>query len=639
MSVKPTATLLTLPTELISRIFTLSSNPSLVLTCRVLNQTLAPLSKTVYTRIEFLLYRYRNNYIKAVVKGLRWSFFDLDLLQGLDRIYARERVRIRDAHTKESLNSLAIAKYSNNSSRSSSVVSTPLMSSVPPSPSPSTTSTNSVARSNPGHPSDRPKKKSRKYQLPDESHTVINDQILMDGISTSTGTNGSTNSTNSDLIPLPKDFSMPRRLFKSHKYFELIKTLIARGASSSQPSNYPLVRASQRGDVEMVKLLLVNGAPPDQKALRWACVEEQDAVLDLFVEMGFMPDETCLDCSVAGSLYPAYASFKAINTRDNNRLTAWLMYWSVMGLFSIAEFVLDTFIFWFPFYYEIKLLFVLWMILPQTQGSIYLYQVFVDPYLTQHEHEIDQTLKNLQKQAKAMGMQYVKQGIQLLQNLVLDIYRKSLGQSDLSAQSVKDAHDQQPTHESTSSQARSTSAGQHQQERQDQPPQGYFSWAYNVVSPKLSAVATMASQSISRQIPARPLPQPPVNLYSNRTASSSSTSRDGSISTTLGDNAFGITTAGSDPGSATLSSAAEKIIFNQLSSRLNKASQSTGVGAPGAEGSMRHRKISLYDDDVDESPVPAHVPASSSSTSVHAKDSSWSSYASGFGRRSSAAQE
>ncbi|KAG0040617.1 receptor accessory protein 4 [Podila clonocystis] len=340
-------------------------------------------------------------------------------------------------------------------------------------------------------------------------------------------------------------------------------------------------------------------------------------------------------------VYPAYASFKAINTRDNNRLTAWLMYWSVMGLFSIAEFVLDTFIFWFPFYYEIKLLFVLWMILPQTQGSIYLYQAFVDPYLSQHEHEIDQTLKNLQKQAKAMGMQYVKQGIHLLQNLVLDIYRKSLGQSDMSAQSVKDVHDQQPTHESTSSQARSMGASQQRQERQDQPPQGYFSWAYNVVSPKLSAVATMASQHITRQVPARPLPHPPVNLYAARTAPSSSTSRDGSISTTLGDNAFGITSSGSDPSSATLSSAAEKIIFDQLSSRLNNAAQSTGVGTSGTGVSMRHRKISLYEDyDSDDSPAPhASAPSSSSSASGHAKDSSWRSYASGFGQRSSAAQD
>ncbi|KAG0100587.1 receptor accessory protein 4 [Podila epicladia] len=341
--------------------------------------------------------------------------------------------------------------------------------------------------------------------------------------------------------------------------------------------------------------------------------------------------------SMAGSLYPAYASFKAINTGDNNRLTAWLMYWSVMGLFSIAEFVLDTFIFWLPFYYEIKLLFVLWMILPQTQGSIFLYQAFVEPYLNQHEHEIDQTLKNIQKQAKAMGMQYVKQGIQLLQNLILDIYRKSLGQSDMSAQSVMDAHDQQPTHESTSSQARNMGAGQQHQELQGQQSQGYFSWAYNAVSPKLSAVATMASQHITRQTPSRPLPQPPVNLYAARTAPSSSTSRDGSISTTLGDNAFGITSSGSDPRSATLSSTTEKVIFDQLSSRLNKAAQSTGVGM---SGSMRHRKISLYDDyESDDSPVPETSAPSSSSAGGHTKDRSWRSYASGFGQRSSAVQE
>lgn len=302
-----------------------------------------------------------------------------------------------------------------------------------------------------------------------------------------------------------------------------------------------------------------------------------------------------------------------------------------------------------------------------SQGSIYLYQAFVDPYLNQHEHEIDQTLKNIQKQAKAMGMQYVKQGIQLLQNLILDIYRKvsldsrlftvmapqgwvivftstvafssqSLGQSDMSAQSVMDAHGQQPTHESTSSQARSVGAGQQHEERQGQQSKGYFSWAYNVVSPKFSAVATMASQHITRQIPARPLPQPPVSLYDARTAPSSSTSRDGSISTTLGDNAFGITGSGSDPSSATRSSAAEKIIFDQLSSRLNKAAQSTGVGT---SESMRHRKISLYDDyDSEDSPMPqASAPSSSSSAGGHVKDSSWRSFASGFGQRSSAVQE
>lgn len=48
----------------------------------------------------------------------------------------------------------------------------------------------------------------------------------------------------------------------------------------------------------------------------------------------------------------------------------------------------------------------------------------MDPYLTQHEREIDQTLKDIQKQAMAMGMDYIKRAINLMQNLAWDLYKK-----------------------------------------------------------------------------------------------------------------------------------------------------------------------------------------------------------------------
>ncbi|KAF9920656.1 receptor accessory protein 4 [Linnemannia zychae] len=311
-------------------------------------------------------------------------------------------------------------------------------------------------------------------------------------------------------------------------------------------------------------------------------------------------------CSVAGSLYPAYASFKAIHTRNNTRLTAWLMYWTVMGMFSAVEFVLDTFIFWFPFYYEIKMLFILWMILPQTQGSIYIYQAIVDPYLSNHEKDIDLALKDMQKKAMAMGMQYLKQAIQVIQNLVLDIYKKSLaptaGVSSLSADSTKEP-------------------GLHPSN------QGYFSWAYSVMSPKLAAMATMASDTVARKIPARPLPQPPVNLYSQRSQSTgSNSSQDSSISSANADNILGIigVTAAAASSASTLSS--EKTELDQLTIRLNKAAQSTGYES--SRGSLRNRKISLYEDGPTEEEV------SPTPTDHHKAESSWSSYRV-FGRTSS----
>ncbi|KAF9274602.1 receptor accessory protein 4 [Mortierella alpina] len=329
-------------------------------------------------------------------------------------------------------------------------------------------------------------------------------------------------------------------------------------------------------------------------------------------------------CTVAGSFYPAYASYKAINSRDHTRLTAWLMYWTVMGIFTLAEVVLDTFVFWFPFYYEIKMLFVLWMILPQTQGSIYLYQTFVDPYLTQHEREIDQTLKDIQKQAMAMGMQYIKQAIQMIQNFALDIYKKSLNQGGTSSLSVKS---DDPSDRS----APSDSAFQHDNADPAVPhhpaaphpsgAHGYLSWAYNVMSPKLAAVATMASESIVRQMPARPLPQPPVNLYAARTSSSgsASSSREPSVSGQA-DNALGIHSTSASP--------TERAQLEQLSSRLDAAAQSSALDS----GSLRNRKISLYETDGTEDTV-----MSSSTTAGHgfghvSEDSRGSSSYSGLSR-------
>ncbi|KAG0238842.1 hypothetical protein BGW42_000003 [Actinomortierella wolfii] len=107
------ATLASLPTELLLRIFTLSSNPSLALLSRDFYARIGEASKTsVATRIGFLKVRYRGNWTKMVVKGLRWKFFDLDVLRALDRLYAqtvmkknerKERKRALKAMEKERL--------------------------------------------------------------------------------------------------------------------------------------------------------------------------------------------------------------------------------------------------------------------------------------------------------------------------------------------------------------------------------------------------------------------------------------------------------------------------------------------------------------------------------------------------------
>jgi len=65
------------------------------------------------------------------------------------------------------------------------------------------------------------------------------------------------------------------------------------------------------------------------------------------------------------------------------------MYWSVVGAFVALEYVAEWFISWFPFYWELKTIILLFLSLPQTQGSTWVYKTYLDPLLAKNEAEID----------------------------------------------------------------------------------------------------------------------------------------------------------------------------------------------------------------------------------------------------------
>ncbi|KAG0227456.1 hypothetical protein BGW41_003815 [Actinomortierella wolfii] len=294
-------------------------------------------------------------------------------------------------------------------------------------------------------------------------------------------------------------------------------------------------------------------------------------------------------CYVAGYLYPAYASYKAIKSRNSARLQAWLMYWTVLGMYTMVEYVADMVVFWLPFYYDIKILFILWMMLPQTQGSLYIYQVFVEPYLASHEQDIDKTLQDAQRQARAMGLEYIKRGIAALQKAVIDIVSKAAtgNQQFVSSEAVQKTA------------VREENAGG-SQPAPATGAQSYFSWAYSMVSPKLTAVATMASQTVSRQLPSRPLPRPPVNLYNSATSESDTSSQSSGL---------GITTPVSpedqkrlDQLSKHLETAASYLLSSSSSSSGGIGS-STGANAnptANATSDVRRRMLSLYGEESEQ---------------------------------------
>ncbi|NWV72467.1 REEP4 protein, partial [Malurus elegans] len=63
----------------------------------------------------------------------------------------------------------------------------------------------------------------------------------------------------------------------------------------------------------------------------------------------------------------------------------WMMYWIVFALFMATETFTDLLISWFPFYYEVKMAFVIWLLSPYTRGASLLYRRFVHPTLSRKE--------------------------------------------------------------------------------------------------------------------------------------------------------------------------------------------------------------------------------------------------------------
>ncbi|XP_013403702.1 receptor expression-enhancing protein 5 isoform X2 [Lingula anatina] len=123
-------------------------------------------------------------------------------------------------------------------------------------------------------------------------------------------------------------------------------------------------------------------------------------------------------CNFIGFLYPAYASIKAIETKEKDDDTKWLTYWVTYSVFSLAEFFSDIFLFWIPFYWFLKCLFLVWCMVPVDafNGSIIIYYRFIRPFVLRHQDSVDKTLGK----AKDLAGDALKEGEKLAREAVVE---------------------------------------------------------------------------------------------------------------------------------------------------------------------------------------------------------------------------
>ncbi|KAK0615670.1 TB2/DP1, HVA22 family-domain-containing protein, partial [Bombardia bombarda] len=123
--------------------------------------------------------------------------------------------------------------------------------------------------------------------------------------------------------------------------------------------------------------------------------------------------------SIASFLFPLFASYKALKTSDPAQLTPWLMYWVVLACALLVESWTEWILVWIPFYAYIRLLFLLYLVLPQTQGARIIYQTHVHPWLEDNEGAIEDFIASAHERLRAAGIAYLKHAIELLKTNVL----------------------------------------------------------------------------------------------------------------------------------------------------------------------------------------------------------------------------
>lgn len=112
----------------------------------------------------------------------------------------------------------------------------------------------------------------------------------------------------------------------------------------------------------------------------------------LFVMFGI--GSSYITCALAVA-YPAFKSFIALESEGLDDDKQWLTYWVVFGLFNILDHFAGFILMFIPFYYFLKLCFLVW--LANFNGAQVVYDKFVSPTMNKykvHIEEIENKIKS-----------------------------------------------------------------------------------------------------------------------------------------------------------------------------------------------------------------------------------------------------
>ena len=144
--------------------------------------------------------------------------------------------------------------------------------------------------------------------------------------------------------------------------------------------------------------------------------------LSLCVLLVYLGIFESLITSLVGTLYPGFSTIKAIQKNKDKK--EWLTYWVIFGSFLIFDMFSTIIIKVVPYYFVVKIIFLIWMFIPGSNGC----QIVYDFLISKVMKIIEQIIDIFFEEYKEMKVEFVKgakfRGEKIMKNLAAKIKSK-----------------------------------------------------------------------------------------------------------------------------------------------------------------------------------------------------------------------
>ena len=93
--------------------------------------------------------------------------------------------------------------------------------------------------------------------------------------------------------------------------------------------------------------------------------------------------------NLVGTLYPAFWTIKSLEQNSVEEQKKWLTYWVVFGSFIIVDMSSPVIVKFIPFYFVLKILFLIWLFMPGSSGCTIVYYLVVKKIFRYYEDSIE----------------------------------------------------------------------------------------------------------------------------------------------------------------------------------------------------------------------------------------------------------